>query len=51
MVLPPIAFRPALLLPTICRAEGDATNGARMDEYATTTAAAFALAEPQEDTL
>lgn len=51
MDLPPMAFRPALLLPTMCRAAGDATNGARMDEDAIPTAAACDRAEPQEDTL
>jgi len=52
MVLPPKAFRPPPLpLRSICRAEGDAMNGARMDEHATVAAANVADSEPQDVTL
>ena len=50
-VLPPKAFRPNLPLRSICRAEGDARNGARMAEHATAAAAVLAASEPQDVTL
>ncbi len=52
-VLPPKAFRaPAPPLRSICRAEGDAINGARMAEHAAAAAAGvLAASEPQEVTL
>lgn len=51
MVLPPMAFRPALLPCTMRRAAEDAMNGARMAELATVSAAARARAEPHDKTL
>lgn len=51
MVLPPMAFRPALLPCTMRRAAEDAINGARMAELATVSAAALARSEPHDNTL
>lgn len=51
MVLPPMAFRPALLPCTMRHAAGDAMNRARMAEHAAVSAAALARTEPHDDTL